>query len=124
MWWTTALLYTGDLVFKGRVPSVGEADSRLWLAALDKLIALKPRLLVPGHGEASRDPAADLALTRDYLAYLRNQMGKAVAEMIPFEEAYRATDWSRYESLPAFEQANRVNAYNTYILMEKESMGH
>lgn len=116
------VLYTGDLVFKGRVPFVGEADSRLWLAALDKLIALKPRVLVPGHGQVSMEPAADLTLTRDYLAYLRQEMGKAVAEMIPFEEAYLATDWSRYEFLPAFPEANRVNAYNTYILMEKESV--
>ncbi len=68
------------------------------------------------------EPAADLTLTRDYLAYLRQEMGKAVAEMIPFEEAYLATDWSRYEFLPAFPEANRVNAYNTYILMEKESV--
>ncbi len=118
------VLYAGDLVFKGRIPFVGEADSRLWLAALDKLIALSPRVLVPGHGQASMDPAADLALTRDYLVYLRQEMGKAAADMIPFEAAYQATDWSRYETLPAFEQANRVNAYNTYILMEKESMGH
>ncbi|MFN3593635.1 MAG: MBL fold metallo-hydrolase [Thiobacillaceae bacterium] len=116
------VLYTGDLVFKGRVPFVGEADSRLWLAALDKLIALEPRVLVPGHGQVSMEPAADLTLTRDYLAYLRQEMGKAVAEMIPFEEAYLATDWSRYEFLPAFPEANRVNAYNTYILMEKESV--
>lgn len=116
------VLYAGDLVFKGRVPFVGEADSRLWLAALDKLIALEPRVLVPGHGQVSMEPAADLTLTRDYLAYLRQEMGKAVAEMIPFEEAYLATDWSRYEFLPAFPEANRVNAYNTYILMEKESV--
>lgn len=116
------VLYAGDLVFRGRVPFVGEADSRLWLAALDKLIAIEPRVLVPGHGQISMEPAADLTLTRDYLAYLRQEMGKAVAEMIPFEEAYLATDWSRYEFLPAFPEANRVNAYNTYILMEKESI--
>ncbi len=116
------VLYAGDLVFKGRVPFVGDADSRLWLASLDRLIALKPRVLVPGHGEASTEPLADLALTRDYLAYLREAMGRAVAELLPFEEAYLATDWSRYESLPAFAEANRVNAYNTYLLMEREAL--
>ena len=116
------VLYAGDLVFKGRVPFVGDADSRLWLKALDKLIALKPRVLVPGHGEVSTQPLADLALTRDYLTYLRQEMGKAVAELIPFEDAYFATDWSRYQFLPAFTEANRRNAYNTYILMEKESL--
>lgn len=117
------VLYAGDLVFKGRVPFVGDADSRAWLASLDKLTALRPRVLVPGHGAASRNPAQDLALTRDYLTYLRSEIGKAVAELEPFEEAYARIDWSRFSKLPAFEAANRVNAYNTYLLMERESLG-
>lgn len=117
------VLYAGDLVFKGRVPFVGEADSRLWLAALDRLLALNPKVLVPGHGGMSTDPVGDLTLTRDYLRYLREQMGKAVAELMPFDEAYLATDWSRYEFLPAFPEANRPNAYNTYLLMEAEALG-
>jgi glyoxylase-like metal-dependent hydrolase (beta-lactamase superfamily II) len=117
------VLYAGDLVFKGRVPFVGDADSRKWLAALDKLIAFKPKLLVPGHGGASDTPMDDLTLTRDYLRYLREQMGKAVADLVSFEEAYARTDWSKYETMPAFLEANRRNAYNTYILMEKESLG-
>lgn len=116
------VLYAGDLVFKGRVPFVGDADSRLWLAALDKLIALKPTLLVPGHGGASEDPMGDLTLTRDYLRYLRQEMGKAVADLVPFDEAYFNTDWSKYETMPAFIEANRRNAYNTYILMEREML--
>ncbi len=116
------VLYAGDLVFKGRVPFVGEADSKLWLNALEKLIALQPKLLVPGHGGASNTPMEDLTLTRDYLVFLRTEMGRAVSELMPFEEAYETTDWSRYEMMPAFVEANRRNAYNTYILMEKESV--
>jgi len=48
-------------------------------------------------------------------------MGKAAADMVPFEEAYRQTDWRRFENLPLFKSANRMNAYNTYLLMEQES---
>ena len=116
------VLFAGDLVFQGRVPFVGEADSKLWLAALDTLLALKPRVLVPGHGAVSRDPAADLILTRDYLKYLRTTMGQAVADFASFDEAYARADWRAYRHLPAFEAANRPNAYNTYILMERESL--
>lgn len=117
-----AVLFTGDLVFKGRVPFVGEADSKRWLSALDKLIALQPKVLVPGHGGASDTPNQDLTLTRDYLRYVREEMGRAVETLTPFEEAYANTDWSRYQTMPAFSEANRPNAYNTYILMEKESV--
>ena len=117
------VLYAGDLVFRGRVPFVGDADSRAWIAALDKLIAMKPKILVPGHGDPSRDPQADLVFTRDYLTYLRNTMGHAAREMIPFDQAYETTDWSQYRNLPAFEEANRVNAYNQYLRLEQEGMG-
>lgn len=116
------VLFAGDLVFKGRVPFVGEADSKAWLNSLDKLIALKPRVMVPGHGAASTTPLKDLTLTRDYLNFVRGEMGKAVDDLITFEEAYTRTDWSRYRNMPAFEEANRPNAYNTYLLMEQEKM--
>lgn len=117
------VLFSGDLIFKGRVPFVGDADSRAWLAALDKLIALKPTVLVPGHGAASATPLADLALTREYLLFLREKMGAAVADLQDFDTAYAATDWSRWRALPAFDEANRRNAYNQYLQMEREALG-
>jgi glyoxylase-like metal-dependent hydrolase (beta-lactamase superfamily II) len=114
------VLYAGDLVFRGRVPFVGDADARAWIAALDKLLALDPKVLVPGHGEPSRAPRQDIEFTREYLVFLREQMAKAARDLVPFEEAYEAVDWSRYRDLPAFEEANRVNAYNQYLRLEQE----
>lgn len=117
-----SVLFTGDLIFIGRVPYVGDADSRSWLVAIDKLIAFKPKYLITGHGTASSTPAKDLKLTREYLSYLRKVMGKAVADFVPFAEAYDKTDWKQFSRLPAFKEGNRENAYNTYLLMERESM--
>jgi glyoxylase-like metal-dependent hydrolase (beta-lactamase superfamily II) len=111
-------LFVGDLMFSGRIPFVGDADSRSWIEAIDKVVKYAPAIMVGGHGDASRDATADLRLTRDYLAYLRKTMGAAADELIDFEEAYAKTDWSRYARLPAFEAANRRNAYNTYIRMQ------
>lgn len=115
------VLFAGDIVFRGRVPYVGEADSRHWIAALDRLIALDPKVIVPGHGALSTQPREDLKLTRDYLAYLRETMGAAARDMEPFDDAYRRVDWSRFEHLPLFGAANRMNAYNTYLLMERQT---
>lgn len=114
------VLFAGDLVFRGRIPFVGQADSRSWIAALSGLIELKPRVIVPGHGALSTDPLPDLRLTRDYLVYLRKTMGQAATDMEPFDEAYARTDWSAFEHLPLFRAANRINAYNTYLLMEQQ----
>jgi glyoxylase-like metal-dependent hydrolase (beta-lactamase superfamily II) len=116
------VIFSGDILFAGRIPFVGEADSRQWLARIARLLEMKPKVMITGHGEVSRDPAKDLALTRDYLLYLRSTMGKAVADFVPFDEAYAKTDWSRFEKIPLFAAANRVNAYGTYLLMERESL--
>ncbi|WP_409970371.1 MBL fold metallo-hydrolase [Piscinibacter sp.] len=114
------VMFTGDLVFRGRIPFVGQADSRQWIASLTRLIEWRPKLVIPGHGPASTDPLPDLELTRDYLAFLRNAMGEAARNLDPFDEAYAKTDWSRFERVPLFRAANRMNAYNTYLLMEQQ----
>ncbi len=114
------LLYAGDLVFRSRIPFVGQADSGHWIQALDTLLAYDAAVIVPGHGPLSTAARADMELTRDYLKHLRATMGQAARNMEPFDDAYKAADWSRFEHLPLFRVANRMNAYNTYLLMERE----
>jgi glyoxylase-like metal-dependent hydrolase (beta-lactamase superfamily II) len=114
------ILFAGDLVFRSRVPFVGQADSRQWIRALDTLLALPTKQIVPGHGPLSKSARDDLQMTRDYLSYLRKTMGKAAKDMEPFDDAYQSADWTRFESLPLFKAANRINAYNTYLLMERQ----
>ncbi len=113
------VLIAGDLVFRGRVPFVGQADSGRWIEALNRLLTHQVHTIVPGHGPVSTSAAADLTLTRDYLQHLRQTMGDAARNLEPFEEAYAQADWSRFEHLPLFKAANRINAYNTYLLMEQ-----
>ncbi len=114
------VLFAGDLFFQGRIPFVGQADSRLWIQALNRLMKYQPKIVIPGHGPASTNPMVDMTMTRDYLLYLRKTMGEAAKNMEPFEEVYAKTDWSRFESIPLFRVANRMNAYNTYLLMEQQ----
>ena len=115
------LLFAGDLVFRSRIPFVGQADSRKWIRSLDSLLALEATTFVPGHGPVSTAAREDVQLTRDYLLHLRAVMGTAAKNLDPFEEAYAAADWSRFDKLPLFQVVNRMNAYNTYLLMEQES---
>jgi glyoxylase-like metal-dependent hydrolase (beta-lactamase superfamily II) len=114
------ILFAGDLVFRGRIPFVGQADSRQWVKSLDQALAFEPKLIVPGHGPISDKPRQDLELTRDYLLYLRASLAAAAKNLEPFDQAYAKVDWSRYEKLPLFRAANRMNAYNTYLLLERE----
>lgn len=116
------VLFAGDLFFSGRLPFVGDTNTARWLQALDRMEQSHPHFVIPGHGDASSDPLPAIAMTREYLVYLRTQMGKAVEDLVPFEEAYAKTDWSRYQDIRAFEAANRVNAFNVYMQMEQESL--
>ena len=114
------VLFSGDLFFQGRIPFVGQADSRLWITSLTQLMKYQPKLVIPGHGPASTDPMKDMAMTRDYLEYLRSSMGESARNLEPFEEAYAKANWSRFEGMPLFRAANRMNAYNTYLLLEQQ----
>ncbi len=116
------LLFAGDLFFNGRLPFVGRANSSQWIRSLDRLLAYDTRAVVPGHGPASTDPKKDIGTTRDYLKHLRQSMGQAVEDFVPFEQAYARTDWSAFEAMPMFGPANRMNAYNTYLLIEEETL--
>lgn len=116
------VVYSGDTVYAGRVPFIGDADTGAWLEAISRLQALPARTLVPGHGPASLKPREDLELTRNYLTFLRTEMRQAVADFLGFEEAYARIDWQRFVNLPTFDVANRGNAYNVFLQMEQEAL--
>ena len=116
------VLFAGDLFFNGRLPFVGKANSSQWILSLDQMLQHDAKTVVPGHGPASTNPKKDIGMTRDYLKYLRASMGAAVQDLVPFADAYKATDWSTFEATPMFGFANRMNAYNTYLLMEEEAL--
>ncbi|QWD63256.1 MBL fold metallo-hydrolase [Polynucleobacter sp. MWH-UH2A] len=114
------VLFAGDLVFRGRIPFVGNADSKGWLQALDEIERLNPDIVIPGHGTYSIKPIEDIAFTRSYLKYLRESMSAAALNLDPFEGVYQSTDWSEYEGMPLFRAANRMNAYNVYLSIQAE----
>jgi glyoxylase-like metal-dependent hydrolase (beta-lactamase superfamily II) len=114
------VLFSGDIIFRERIPFVGDADSKKWLETLTRLETEGLTALIPGHGPATTDPKNTISLTRHYLAYLRKVMAAGVEEFTPFDEVYANADWSEFKDLPAFEEGNRINAYQVYLSMEAE----
>jgi glyoxylase-like metal-dependent hydrolase (beta-lactamase superfamily II) len=114
---------SGDVIFEGRIPFVGDSDSKAWLDTLNRMAVKKGiKALIPGHGGLAVDPLQAITLTRDYLAFLRDKLGAGVEEMMSFDELYASIDWSPFEGLPAFEQGNRINAYQVFLSLEKEML--
>lgn len=114
------VLFTGDIIFEGRIPYIGEANTRNWLKRLEHLQTVNVAALIPGHGSTAKDPNKLIRFTHRYLSFLRKKMGDAVDAGITFDQAYDKVDWSEYEFVPAFFEANRRNAYNVYLAMQKE----
>jgi glyoxylase-like metal-dependent hydrolase (beta-lactamase superfamily II) len=114
------VLFSGDIIFEGRVPFLGDSNTKRWVQVLERMEHEKLVALVPGHGGVAAKPNEAIGLTRRYLSFLREQMDQAVNEMIPFDEVYAGIDWSEFKDLPAFSEANRRNAYQVYLSLEEE----
>ncbi len=119
---TDSVLLSGDMIFEGRIPFLGSENSGTWLEILDSLSQMEVAAVVPGHGNAAENPGQIVDLTRRYLAFVRTVMLEAVDNWVAFDEAYDSTDWSEFEGLPTFEDANRRNAYGVYLSIEQESL--
>ena len=119
---TDAVLFSGDIIFENRIPFLGNANSDHWLDVLGQMQQAQVRAIIPGHGRAADKPQEIVALTRDYLSFVRAAMARAVSDWVPFDEAYQATDWSDFIDYPAFLEANRRNAYSIYLSLEREAL--
>ena len=115
------VLFSGDLIFEGRIPFVGQANIINWLKALNKMRDVSVSAVLPGHGPLAKDPNALINLTYGYLSLLKNKMKAAAESWTPFAEAYSKIDWAKYKHLPAFDAANRSNAYNVFLFMEQNT---
>lgn len=98
------VVFAGDLVFRRCTPLGWEGTFAGWIAALERIAALEPAVIVPGHGPLD-GPEGALEL-RDYLAYVRQESerlyGEGVREVL--EAAKRIdpgpwTGWTQPERL-------------------------
>jgi glyoxylase-like metal-dependent hydrolase (beta-lactamase superfamily II) len=82
----SGVLFAGDLAEDRFLPIFPDedADGLLWLAALDSLEALSPRIVVGGHGEVGDVGLIDAE--RDYLVAVRDRVAALRAEGVPLEQ--------------------------------------
>lgn len=97
------VVFSGDIVFNGVTPIMWAGPAGNWVAALDRIEALDPVAVVPGHG-----PVCDLGPVRDLREYWRYLIrhvpkgaGKAIVELT--EELvrgieYRTSPWGEWRA--------------------------
>ena len=83
---------TGDLVL-APVPLIGADQSYVadWAKTLDALLALKPAIIVPGHGAVQRDTTY-VERTRDLLRTIEAQATASLRQGLSLEEAQKRLD--------------------------------
>jgi glyoxylase-like metal-dependent hydrolase (beta-lactamase superfamily II) len=117
------VLFSGDIIFGGRIPFIGGGSTKKWIETLTSMEkGLKLNVLIPGHGDPSNDPVAAIKLTKSYLIFMRKVMGAAAEDLEEFGDAYDAVDWGKFADMPAFDAVNRLNANTVFLSMEEESV--
>ena len=103
------VLFGGDL-FETRMfpivpyfpPDDVDVDGSRWIEVLEELLALKPEIVVPGHGEVT--DATLIRDVRDYLAYIRSEATRLKAAGTSADDAVAAIEpaalarWSDWDN--------------------------
>ena len=115
------ILFAGDLVFTQRMLGViPVGNSGGWIKAFDQAMALKPRIVVPGHGKPT-DIKTATRDTRDYLAFLRKGAQAILAKNGSLQDAVEKTDQSKFKYLVNFDLLAKRNMNQVFTEMEQES---
>jgi len=104
---TTATLWTGDLLFNGRLP-VLDGSLRGWQAWMRTNASAEHPLVIPGHGPLIHDWPAPLRLQQVYLDELERTVRTAIAEGLFLEDLLAAAS----NTAPAGWQIVRPHARN------------
>jgi glyoxylase-like metal-dependent hydrolase (beta-lactamase superfamily II)/dienelactone hydrolase len=113
------LVISGDMAFHQRMlPLFEHTDSKAWIETWDKFEDLGAGVVIPGHGGPT-DMETVRKYTRDYLVYLREQVGAVIENGGSLQEAYEI-DQSPYMHLPTAEFLARRNAGQVFQSMEFE----
>jgi glyoxylase-like metal-dependent hydrolase (beta-lactamase superfamily II) len=113
-------LFSGDLIFVDRLLGVLPfSNSKDWLASVEAIERLNPKVIIPGHGKVC-DLTKALHDTKDYLSLLRNHMHKAYEAGSDLQQAIDTLDQSAFSHLENFELLKGGNASRVYLEMESE----
>jgi quinoprotein relay system zinc metallohydrolase 2 len=116
----TKTLWTGDLLFMGRIP-VLDGSINGWLSTMEQLKALDLNYVVPGHGVASSDQwQKGLENQIRYFTTLRDEIRVIINEMGTIDEASKKVGITEQNSWELFEQYHRRNVTASFVQLEWE----
>ena len=116
----TQVVFSGDIVYVDRVLGLHPVSrTKTWLDSFAMLDGLKPKVIVPGHGQVT-DLATAQAQTRDLLLALRTHMKKAVDDGVDIGAAVKSFNAKPYAKLKHADAWIPQLANQTYLELERE----
>jgi quinoprotein relay system zinc metallohydrolase 2 len=109
----TGTLWTGDLLFRNRLPAL-DGSLTGWLRVLDDLPRIRPKLAVPGHGPLSRDLDAAINPERRYLQALADGVRAELALAKPLEHAIATVAAAERSHWVLWDEAHPRNVARAY----------
>jgi glyoxylase-like metal-dependent hydrolase (beta-lactamase superfamily II) len=115
------ILFSGDIVYTERLLAViPNSNATGWVQAFDKLAALKPKTIVPGHGRPTTVETARRD-TRDYLSFLLAEAKRILDAGGSLQDAVEKVDQSRFRSLANFDQLALRNMNQVFQEVERDA---
>lgn len=112
-------LWTGDLLFVERTPSI-DGNVSSWLEVIEQLRSIKATHTVPGHGSVATNGAAALANEKRYLTALLNDVRDAIKLGRSMEETITTAARSEQDNWLLFDLTNRRNVARIFPALEWE----
>ena len=115
----TETLWTGDLLFVGRTPSI-DGDIKGWLAVIAQLQNAPANLAIPGHGPVPQDWHAALNDEQRYLAKLLEEVRSAIKQGKTMEQTMDHASQDEHDKWALFDIVNRRNINGIFPALEWE----
>ena len=110
------LLFAGDLVFNGRLPSIRDGDVNGWIDALEKIRKMDVEYIIGGHGTIVSKVSLDF--TYDYLTSLKKQVAALLEDGEEIGDVVDKVIMSEYKDVPFYDSMQRQNVEIIYRMLE------
>jgi glyoxylase-like metal-dependent hydrolase (beta-lactamase superfamily II) len=115
------VLFTGDLVYAGRLPWLGDGYAKEWQETLDRLAVLDVTTIIPGHGKWGGRPV--LTTFREYLTDLYSAVFVTWMIKRPIEAAKKEVQLPKYQDWLKYQEWLPANVEKVYQELVAESEG-
>lgn len=115
------VLFAGDVIYTDRLLAVLPiSNSSNWVQAFDKLAALSPKTVIPGHGRPTTNETAKRD-TRDYLFLLLTEGKRILDAGGSLQDAVEKVDQSRFRALFNFDLLALRNMNQVFQEVERNA---